>query len=227
MARRRDDELPLANTMASPAASASLAPDHTRGISDGETHDASIAQPPRLATDPIVELPLGQSIGERYVVSSVLGRGGMGTVYLARDQQLGRDVAVKLHPAGTGGERLYREALAMAQLAHPNVVTVFEVGDLGDRLFVAMEYVRGSTLRVWATETPRTWREIVDMMLLVGEGLIAAHKAGIVHRDFKPENVLVDTEGRPRVSDFGLARANAAIVSNPPTNATPVPSSQR
>src|SRR5688572_26133603 len=135
-----------------------------------------------------------------------LGKGGMGTVYLARDQTLGRDVAVKVHRAGTGNERLHLEAIAMAQLAHPNVVTVYEVATFADRLYVAMEYIRGGTLRTWLGAEPRSWRTILETLTHAGDGLAAAHAAGLVHRDFKPENVLVGDDGRPRVSDFGLAR---------------------
>ncbi|HEY1814494.1 MAG TPA: serine/threonine-protein kinase [Kofleriaceae bacterium] len=152
-------------------------------------------------------------IGERYEVKHELGRGGMGTVYLAHDRTLGRDVALKLHRAdaatGSAASRLQREALAMAKLAHPNVVSVFEIGDLDNRMYVAMEYVRGGTLRAW-TQQRHGWREIVAMLVATGRGLAAAHAVGLVHRDFKPENVLVGDDGRPRVGDFGLARASAA-----------------
>lgn len=149
------------------------------------------------------------SINERYVIDSVLGKGGMGTVYLARDVTLDREVALKLHRAGTGSERLHREAMAMAKLSHPNVVGVFEVATVEDRLYVAMEYVKGETLRGWRSAL-RSWRAIVAMLLETGNGLAAAHAAGLVHRDFKPENVLVGDDGRPRVGDFGLARVGAS-----------------
>jgi tetratricopeptide (TPR) repeat protein/predicted Ser/Thr protein kinase len=149
-------------------------------------------------------------VGDRYEIQSVLGRGGMGTVYLAKDRTLGRDVALKVHGAGSGNERLHREALAMAKLAHPNVVTVFEIGSFEDRLYVAMEYVKGGTLRDWLAKD-RTWQQIVATLREVGAGLAAAHDAGLVHRDLKPENVLVGSDGRPRVSDFGLARVGASI----------------
>jgi predicted Ser/Thr protein kinase len=155
------------------------------------------------------------SISGRYVIDAVLGRGGMGTVYLARDQTLGRDVALKLHRAGSGNDRLHREAIAMAKLAHPNVVTVFEVGSVDDRMYVAMEYVRGETLRGWLAASTRSWRDIVELLLQAGAGLAAAHAAGLVHRDFKPENVLVGEDGRPRVSDFGLARVGASRDARP------------
>ena len=150
---------------------------------------------------------IGSTIAARYRMQSVLGRGGMGTVYLARDITLDRDVAVKVHRSGSAKDRLQREAVVMAQLAHPNVVNVFEVGSVDEWPFVAMEYVRGATLREWL-KTPRKWQAIVGLLLETGAGLAAAHAAGLVHRDFKPENVLVGTDGRPRVSDFGLARVD-------------------
>ncbi|HEY3807055.1 MAG TPA: serine/threonine-protein kinase [Kofleriaceae bacterium] len=162
-------------------------------------------------------------IGERYEVKHELGRGGMGTVYLAHDRTLGRDVALKVHRAdattGSAAGRLQREALAMAKLAHPNVVSVFEIGDLDDRMYVAMEYVRGGTLRAW-TQQRHSWREILAMLVATGRGLAAAHAVGLVHRDFKPENVLVGDDGRPRVGDFGLARASATDAALAPSTAT-------
>ncbi|MCA9717927.1 MAG: serine/threonine protein kinase, partial [Myxococcales bacterium] len=96
---------------------------------------------------------------------------------------------------------------AMARLSHPNVVTVHEVGAHGDRVFVAMEYVRGQDLRSWLAAEARHWRDVLKMFLQAGQGLAAAHEAGIVHRDFKPDNVLVGEDGRVRVADFGLAHA--------------------
>ncbi len=144
-------------------------------------------------------------LGDRYEVKRLLGRGGMGAVYLARDRMLGRDVAVKLHGVGSGGDRLHREAIAMAKLAHPNVVTVYEVASFEDRLYVAMEYVKGGTLGTWTRAAPRSWRETVEILVAAGQGLAAAHAAELVHRDFKPENVLVGEDGRARVSDFGIA----------------------
>ena len=146
-------------------------------------------------------------------VTSLLGRGGMGTVYLARDITLDRDIALKIHRPGTGDARLKREAIAMAQLAHPNVVNVFEVATVDDRMVVAMEYVRGTTLRGWLEARPRRWREIVAMLVEAGRGLAAAHAAGLVHRDFKPENALVTDGSLVCVADFGLVgqQARAAV----------------
>jgi tetratricopeptide (TPR) repeat protein len=111
----------------------------------------------------------------------------------------------------------------MARLSHPNVVSVFDVGRTGDALFVAMEYVAGTTLHEWLTSTPRDWREILDVMMQAGRGLEAAHGAGIVHRDFKPANVMVGREGRPKVTDFGLAHSSGErpIQPAPVLGATP------
>ena len=154
------------------------------------------------------ELLETEMIADRYKLASVLGRGGMGTVYLALDTTLGRDVALKLHN-GAGNARLHREAIAMAKLSHPNVVNVFDVGTVGDRMYVALEYVPGETLRGWMKATTRSWRAVMAVLLEAGTGLAAAHAVGLVHRDFKPENVLVGADGRARVSDFGLAQVGA------------------
>jgi tetratricopeptide (TPR) repeat protein/predicted Ser/Thr protein kinase len=158
----------------------------------------------------------GASLG-RYVVIDLLGTGGMGVVYQAYDPELDRRVALKLLRVnapqidGTEGERrLLREAQAMAKLSHPNVVPVYDVGTVKGGLFVAMEYVKGSTLREWSRARERSWREVVDVMIKAGRGLHAAHKKGIVHRDFKPTNVLIDDEGRARVMDFGIASVEGA-----------------
>jgi eukaryotic-like serine/threonine-protein kinase len=156
----------------------------------------------------------------RYRVIGRLGAGGMGIVLEAIDPDLERAVALKiLHPelsSGTPGrdaaDRLTREARAMARLAHPNVVTVFEVGWSGDRIFLAMELVKGTTLRGWLAARPRTWRAITAMLVAAGRGLTAAHQAGMVHRDFKPDNVLIGPDGHPQVGDFGLV----ASVADPP-----------
>ena len=150
----------------------------------------------------------------RYVVTGELGSGGMGCVYAAYDPELDRKVAIKLmRPEGLradrssdGRARLLREAQAMARLSHPNVIAVHDVGTFGPQVFIAMEYVEGSTLAHWLTDRKRSWREVVSMFIQAGRGLAAAHAAGIVHRDFKPDNVLVDKDGRARVLDFGLAR---------------------
>ncbi len=158
------------------------------------------------ATEPPFELAPDAELGGVYKIVRRIGSGGMGVVYLARDLELQRDVAVKVHRSSVGTERLYREAVAMAQLAHPNVVTIHGVGRASGRLYIAMEYVTGDNLSAWLAATPRTWREIRDIMLEAGLGLAAAHDAGFVHRDIKPHNILVGRDRRPRVGDFGLVR---------------------
>jgi eukaryotic-like serine/threonine-protein kinase len=157
------------------------------------------------------ELPQGTAIG-RFVVLKRLGRGGMGVVYLGWDNELERRLAIKVmraeasedNSSGEARARLLREAQAMAKLAHPNVVSVFEVGTWREEVFIALEYVDGATLREWQAKRPE--REIVAAYTQAGRGLEAAHAERILHRDFKPENVLVDASGRVRVLDFGLAR---------------------
>src|SRR3954469_19947733 len=148
----------------------------------------------------------------------LLGRGGMGVVLSAYDPLLDRRVALKLLRPGAfpgvseqeGRARLQREAQAMARLAHPNVVAVHDVGTVGEQLFIAMEYVDGQTLTAWRSSAERDWRAIVLMYLGAGSGLQAAHAAGMVHRDFKPDNVLIGSDGRPRVGDFGLVSVTRA-----------------
>ncbi len=149
----------------------------------------------------------------RYMLLERVGEGGMGVVYAAYDPTLDRRVALKFlsHESDRDGvreKRLLREAQAMARLSHPNVVVAYEVGTFQGRVFLAMEFVDGMDLRAWLAEKPRSVDQILDVFRAAGRGLAAAHAAGIVHRDFKPENVLVDRHGRPRVTDFGLSRAS-------------------
>lgn len=157
--------------------------------------------------------PGGGEAGGRYVLLSVLGGGAMGVVHAAFDRQLDRKVALKFlssvphEDAARARARLQREAQALAKLAHPNVVVVHDVGVLDDEVYVAMELVQGGTLRGWLASRTRTVREVLAVMQQAGEGLAAAHAAGLVHRDFKPDNVLVGDDGRVRVTDFGLARS--------------------
>ncbi len=149
----------------------------------------------------------GHSLG-RYVILGALGRGGMGTVYKAYDETLDRAVAIKLLRSGTTdhhARRLRREAQALAKLSHPNVVQVYEVGQADGRWFIAMELVPGRTLRQWYADE-HDWRECVRVYLQAAQGLGAAHAAGLVHRDFKPDNCIIDDQGRVRVLDFGLVR---------------------
>ncbi|MCX4242014.1 serine/threonine protein kinase [Paraliomyxa miuraensis] len=150
----------------------------------------------------------------RYLVIERIGHGGMGVVLEAFDPELDRRVALKLlHPERARGAsrlRLLREAQALARLSHPNVVQVYDVGVSGGLVFMAMELVRGQTISQWLGERTRAWPEIVERFAAAGEGLRAAHAVGLVHRDFKPHNVLLGDDGRVRVADFGLASAEEA-----------------
>ena len=150
----------------------------------------------------------------RYSILMPLGEGGMGTVYAAFDDKLERRVALKLikdTQSDVARSRMLREAQAMASLAHPNVVPIFEVGEHDGKLFIVMEHVKGVTLGDWCEADSRTWREVLEKYLQAGEGLAAAHAAGLVHRDFKPANAVVGAEGRVRVLDFGLAARDADV----------------
>ena len=155
------------------------------------------------------ELATGARV-DRFEIVRLLGAGGMGAVYEARDPELGRSVALKVirEPNPQLSLRLLREAQALAQLQHPNVVAVHDVGTDGDEVFVAMELVDGTSLDQ-RTPKPATWREVVELFVQAGRGLIAAHAKGLIHRDVKPANLFVDRDGRVRVGDFGLARRAA------------------
>jgi len=151
----------------------------------------------------------GDTLG-RYQIVGPLGEGGMGVVYRARDAELGRDVAVKLvttsgASSDTLATRLMREAQALAQLSHPNVVAVYDVGRVDDGVFLAMELVHGETGDAWIKKRP-PWQKVLAVFRDAGRGLAAAHEVGLVHRDFKPANLILGSDGRVRVLDFGLAR---------------------
>jgi formylglycine-generating enzyme required for sulfatase activity len=156
-------------------------------------------------------LDAGARLG-RYLIIERVGSGAMGVVYGAYDPELDRKIALKLLKGGPAGNdetarpRLLREAKAMARLSHPNVIAVHDVGVFDGQVFLAMEFLGGGTLRSWLDARRRGLRELLGVFVAAGRGLMAAHAAGLVHRDFKPENVLLDREGRPRVVDFGLAR---------------------
>jgi tetratricopeptide (TPR) repeat protein len=201
--------------------------------------DAVLTQPTQAgpAPGPGAKLTRGMELG-RYVLLDRIGLGGMGVVFAAYDPELDRKVALKLlrsdWSSGPGAvearSRLWREAQALARLSHPNVVTVHDVGVHGESLFIAMDFVDGVTLTRWLKSQPRAWAEVLDCFLQAGRGLAAAHAAGLVHRDFKPDNVLVGRDGRVRVTDFGLARLSqgpreegAAL----PTSPTPEGMTQR
>ncbi|MDX2013166.1 MAG: serine/threonine-protein kinase [Myxococcaceae bacterium] len=185
---------------------------------DAPTRELSVSEASRaveLTKGAVLER--GTSVG-RFVLLDVLGVGGMGAVYSAYDPQLDRKVALKLLATVQGPDasasahaRMLREAQAMARLSHPNVVNVFEVGEHAGGIFIAMEYVPGTTLKAWLRATPRSWRDTVAVFLQAGRGLAAAHAAHLIHRDFKPANVLMGEDGRARVTDFGVARADGTI----------------
>jgi len=182
---------------------------------DGGSHalERGSAQPPRA----------GDRLG-RYVLLERVGQGGMGVVYSAYDPELDRRVALKLlrgpsDPRDRTADdvaRLLREARAIARVSHPNVIAVFDVSTAGDVMYIAMEYVEGLTLNRWLRQAPRTAAEVVAIFREAGLGLAAAHDAGIVHRDFKPSNVIVAGGRRARVLDFGLARADPGSTSGEP-----------
>ncbi len=163
--------------------------------------------------------PLGGSLGrgaevDRFIVLGLLGRGAMGEVYAAHDPELDRKIAIKLLRASgndvdtgdAGRARLIREAQAIAKVSHPNVVVVYDVGTFEGRVFIAMEFIAGNTLGYWLQSQPRSVAEILEVFSGAGRGLAAAHEKELVHRDFKPENVMVGADGQARVMDFGLVR---------------------
>jgi len=159
---------------------------------------------------------------ERYQILSAVGRGGMGEVYAAYHPDLDRRIALKVVSESSANApeqraRLLREARAIARLSHPNVVAVYDAGTIDDRVYIAMEFIDGETVDAWLHARPRGWREVLDVFVAAGRGLAAAHAAGIIHRDFKPQNVMIGRDGSVRVTDFGLARlaeepADAAVV---------------
>jgi serine/threonine protein kinase/predicted negative regulator of RcsB-dependent stress response len=164
----------------------------------------------------------------RYLVLRKVGQGGMGIVFAGYDEQLDRKVAIKLLRHRTGDaarRRLAREAQALARLSHPNVVQIYEIGEYEHAAYIAMEFVEGHTLTAWRTLQRRAWPELLAVMIDAGRGLAAAHHKGLIHRDFKPENVMIDGEGRVRVMDFGLVHGALSdeleITPNPPPLATP------
>ncbi len=195
---------------------------------EADSPDDDATQATAVAPEMSVELPelaRGACLG-RYVILRQIGRGGMGVVYEAYDPELGRRIALKLvrlhpHDADSGSaaddsrERLLREAQALAQLSHPNVITVYDVGTIEGHVFIAMELVAGRTLRAWRREFRPSRAQILSVFLAAGRALEAAHAAHLIHRDFKPDNVLIGNDGRVRVVDFGLARATEAADASP------------
>lgn len=167
------------------------------------------------------KLERGDRVG-RYLVSKEVGAGGMGSVYLASDPDLDRDVAIKVvkvhqrRDRAAAHARLLREAQALAQLSHPSVVTVYDAatyGDDDDAVYLAMEFVEGENLGAWVRRVQPPRSECLQRLVEAAQGLAAAHRAGIVHRDFKPSNVMLGADGRVRVLDFGLARGTSKLSS--------------
>lgn len=180
---------------------------------DGPTRPVVAGAPP---PDPIAAPTTGTLVG-RYLVLHHIGAGGLGDVYSAFDTELERKIAIKLLRGGAEGSallgdaraRILREAQAIARIRHPNVVVVHDVGDHGDGMFLAMELLEGRTVEQWLREDSPSWRRIRDVFVEAGRGLAAAHRVGLIHRDFKPGNVMVGNDGRVTVLDFGLARATS------------------
>jgi tetratricopeptide (TPR) repeat protein len=181
-------------------------------------------------------LERGQAFG-RYTVLGSVGKGGMGEVYAAYDPGLDRRVALKVLLADGRTEterarlRLQREAKSIAKLSHPNVIVVHEVGTFEDQVFVAMEFIEGPTLASWLAAESRPWADVLAVFIQAARGLSAAHKAGLIHRDFKPSNVMIARDGTARVTDFGLARQiddhDPGEASTEPDRAAPDPLSTR
>jgi tetratricopeptide (TPR) repeat protein len=194
------------------------------GVSLGSSSSSESIDEVDALDGPVDVLPTGTVVG-RYVVLQLLGHGAAGLVYAAYDGELDRKLALKFlrfrgdsDAVREASHRLRREAQAMARLSHPNVVSIHDVGRASGHMFLVMDFVPGGTLKQWLAQ-PRPWRERLELLCKAGDGLAAAHSAGVVHRDFKPSNVLVDGD-QPRVTDFGIA---AAEQSSPGSLAAPLP----
>ncbi|WP_170135337.1 protein kinase domain-containing protein [Nannocystis exedens] len=203
------DETPIARAItAGPSGAGTRLAVSASAVTRESMSDDPARTPPEPSQVAAFDETAGDRLG-RYTLLRVLGQGGMGVVHVAYDDLLDRRVAIKRVHAGSTNAygRILQEAKALAQLSHPNVVQIFEVSASAGRIFIAMEYVPGSTLRVWTQRwraAGGSQRELLAMFVQAGHGLAAAHAQGLVHRDFKPENVLVGEDGRARVVDFGL-----------------------
>ena len=171
-------------------------------MASGDTIEARVGKRRLLAA--LLHAPPPPVTLGRFELQARLGAGAMGTVFAARDPELDRDVAIKVLHDRTDAARLTAEARTLARLSHPNIVTIHEIGTEGDTTFIVMERARGVTAGEWLCAQPRQWREIVALYLHAGRALLAAHTHGVVHCDVKPDNILVDAGGSPRLVDFGL-----------------------
>ncbi len=193
----------------------------------GRTTGSSSRSAP--STEAVLQELLPRSAIGRYVIEKRVGAGGMGVVYAARDSELDRRVALKVVRTGLlpsdrmADDLLRREAMAMARLSHRNVVSVYDLFCAQDATFIAMELIEGVTLREWLRDRSRSWREVLGALVAAGRGLSAAHAAGVVHRDFKPENVLCGPAGRVCVSDFGLSRSATEPAGTEPATTAAAP----
>src|SRR5882724_3488099 len=165
---------------------------------------------PELLTNERAGAMVGELIGH-YRIESLIGVGGMGEVYLARDEQLGRKVALKFLPEGLTADKMQlsrfkSEARAASALNHPNILTVHEIGTEGNRHFIAAEFIEGVTLRAWLARGKIDVCDALEIAVQVASGLTAAHEAGVVHRDIKPENIMLRPDGYVKVLDFGIAK---------------------
>src|ERR1700730_2253924 len=171
--------------------------------------EPAVVMAARLVSGPGPPIPVGHRIGG-YQIQAALGAGGMGVVYRALDTKLNRPVAIKFLSDDLADvaarRRFQREAQTASSLNHPHIVTVYDVGEVDGRQYLVTEFVDGGTLRDWAQATKRTWRQIIELLIGVADGLAAAHAAGITHRDIKPANILVAKNGYAKLADFGLAK---------------------
>lgn len=179
----------------------------TSTLEGDQTLDADDSPRSRPSLD---HLGRGDSVG-RYLVLGLLGRGGMGDIYVAHDPELDRKIALKIVRRRNALD-MRKEAQALARFSHPNIVSVHDVGELPGGLFIAMEFVQGQTLRAWFKERARSWDEVARVLGAAGRGLAAAHGRGLMHLDFKPDNVMLRDDGRVIVLDFGLAQPCDSIV---------------
>src|ERR1700722_11374852 len=170
-----------------------------------ENETGTLAYPPPLAP--------GMQLGQ-YRIEAPIGEGGMGVVFRGRDTRLNRPVAIKFLSDeltdAAARRRFQREAQTASSLNHPHILTVYDVGEIDDRQYLVTEFVDGGTLRNWARQQSRTWQEVVELLIGVADALATAHQAGILHRDIKPDNILITSSGYAKLADFGLAKLEPA-----------------